>query len=757
MSEEKQARKEALRTRSEHLRQSKTLLSVLMLILCFAIIFGVFLLVASPKKYALKVGDIADETITATKDIEDTIATEKAREAARNSIVEGMTKLDASVSATVDDNMIYVLGVLTDARTDYRIASVQAMATPTPTPTPTPDPATLIPEEGKTAEATVEPTPAPTPAYNSQDVLKAAQGEILSALSAALDGKVELTEDQLVELLEAGESDFDTLCDVVLGVSREVMEEGIKEGALQSKLQSVHLMVLGRGIPNSLTQSAYAILDTGLKENIFIDETATEEERQEAADAVEPVIYKKGQNIVKSGEIVTEQQVALLSALGLLEDNVYDITMILGLAILTLLMLFLVLGYLLALERERLRNPKEIFLLVIVLLLGTGLCCLVKEINQYLAPMELAIIIVAGLLSQGLALVLTPVSGLIAGIVATGSEGIFTASMFQIVLMTVFGGSMAVYLSKNSHKRSALLYGGFAIALVNFIVMFSSGILNAADVKSTLWSAVYGAGGGLLSAVLAVGVMPLLESLFKLVTPQMLLELCNPTQPLLRMLQTEAPGTHHHCLLVANLAEAAADKVGANALLCRVGAYYHDVGKMRRPIFFKENQIDQPNPHNGLDPQVSAAILAAHVRDGVSMAEKYKLPRPVIDLIAQHHGDGLMAYFYFAAKKKAEESGEEVVERDFSYDGPKPQTKEAAILMLADTVEAAARTLKDRSYDNMVAFIEKLVKEKVESGQLAEAPLTFREISEISDAFIRTLAGIYHERIEYPDLKTLKK
>lgn len=755
MSEEKRKRNEALKTKSKRLMQSKTLLSVLMLILCFAIIFGVFLLVAAPKKYSLKVGDIAAETITATKDIEDVIATEKARETARNSIVEGMTKLDSNVSATVDDNMVYVLTALSDARTEYRIASVQAMTTPTPVPTPTPAPETLIPQEG--AEENPTPTPVPTPAYNPQEVLRTAQKEIIGELIKQIDGKVSLPDDMLVKILESGETDFDALCDVVLSVSRDVMEEGIKEGTLQSRLQAVHLQVLGRGIPGALTQAAYAILDTGLQENIFIDETATEEERQEAADAVEPVIYKKGQNIVKSGEIVTSQQVAMLSALGLLEDNLYDVSMILGLAVLTVCMLLSVLGYLLSMERERLRAPKDTLLLVSVLLIGTGLCCLVKEINIYLVPMELMVMIVSGLLSQGLALVLTPVSGIIAGVIAAGSEGVFTASMFQIVLMTLFGGATAVYLSRQTHKRSGLLYGGFAIALVNFAVMIATGILSAADVKPSLWSAIYGAGGGLLSAVLAVGVMPLLESLFKLVTPQMLLELCNPTQPLLRMLQTEAPGTHHHCLLVANLAEAAADKVGANALLCRVGAYYHDIGKMRRPIFFKENQIDQPNPHDGLEPQVSAAILAAHVRDGVSMAEKYKLPRPVIDLIAQHHGDGFMAYFYYAAKKKAEETGEEVQESEFSYDGPKPQTKEAAILMLADTVEAAARTLKDRSYDKMVEFIEKLVKEKVDSGQLSEAPLTFREITEVSEAFIHTLAGIYHERIEYPDLKTLKK
>ena len=158
-----------------------------------------------------------------------------------------------------------------------------------------------------------------------------------------------------------------------------------------------------------------------------------------------------------------------------------------------------------------------------------------------------------------------------------------------------------------------------------------------------------------------------------------------------------------------------------------------------------------------MDPAVSAAILAAHVRDGLALADKYKLPQAVKDMIAQHHGDGTMAYFYYAAKKKADEEGRQIDIRDYSYDGPKPQTREAAILMMADTVEAATRTLKDRSRDSMSAMIQKLVKDKFESGQLSESPLTFRDLSEISDAFIRTLTGIYHERIEYPNMDTLKK
>lgn len=738
--------------------RSGTLLSVLTLALGFAVVFGVFMIVATPKRHDLKAGDIADTTITATKDIEDTIATQKLRDAAAASIVEGTTKLDTSVSTAVDEQVLGVLTAMMNARANYAAAAVLPTPAPTATPTATPE-ATPDPEGGEGAEMD-EPEPtAPldlTPGQEAAAEVERRQAAVVEALGVELSG-LNLTTDQLTTVVTATEDAFDNMCDVVLTLSREAMEEGIREGQLSQRLQALHLQVLGRGVSGGLVQVCYSVLDNSLQENVFIDEEATQEEREKAAAAVEPVMYKKGQNIVQAGEVVTVQQLAMLSSLGLLEDTQVDTSMYLGMAALVALMYGLMLLYLYQFERDLLRRPKEVALLTTVLLLEVAIGMVVKQINLYLIPVQLGAFIIAILMRPRLAITFNVVAGVIAGVLGAGSDGILTSSMFQILLMSLFGGAAAVFLAKRITRRSRLVYAGFAVAAVNFATMMAAGVLTSADIMATLKSALYGAGGGLLSAVLAVGVTPLLENVFNLVTPQMLLELSNPTQPLLRLLQTEAPGTHHHSLLVANLAEAAAYRIGANALLCRVGAYYHDIGKTRRPIFFKENQIDQPNPHDGMDPAVSAAILAAHVRDGLALADKYKLPQAVKDMIAQHHGDGTMAYFYYAAKKKADEEGRQIDIRDYSYDGPKPQTREAAILMMADTVEAATRTLKDRSRESMSAMIQKLVKDKFESGQLSESPLTFRDLNEISDAFIRTLTGIYHERIEYPNMDTLKK
>lgn len=738
---------------------SRTLLSAVTLALGFVLVFGVFTVVATPKRHDLKAGDIAGVTITATKDVEDTIATQRLRDAAAASIVEGTTKLDTSVSAAVDDEVIGILTTMMQARSDYAAAStVLPTATPVPTPTPTPA-ATLAGEDGVLTEQPAE-TPDPYATQREEDRIRLEtekrQTEVLNEFGQKLE-KLKLSQEELRAVLTAKEADFDEFCDVMLNMSRETMEKGVREGTLTTELQSLHLQVLGKGLHTSFVRVSYSVLDNCIKENVFIDEIATQEERDRAAASVQPVIYKKGQNIVQAGELVTEQQLAMLSSLGLLENTHVDTSMYVGMASLTALMYGLMLLYLYQFERELLRNPKEMLLLTLILLLVVALGWMLKGINIYLIPVQMGTIIVAMLLHQRLAITFNVVIGVIAGILGTGSDGMLTSSMFHILLMSLFGGAAAVYLSKRTTRRSGLVYAGFVIALVNFVTMMAAGVLTSTDMGATLKSALYGAAGGVLSAVLAVGVIPLLESTFNLVTPQVLLELSTPTHPLLKMLQTEAPGTHHHSLLVANLAEAAATEVGANPLLCRVGAYYHDIGKTRRPIFFKENQIDQPNPHDGMEPGVSAAILAAHVRDGLALADKYKLPSPIKDMIAQHHGDGVMAYFYYNAKKKADEEGREIDIRDYSYDGPKPQTKEAAILMMADTVEAATRTLKDRSRESMSKMIEKLVKDKFESGELNEAPLTFRDLTLISDAFIRTLTGIYHERIEYPNMDSLKK
>lgn len=259
-----------------------------------------------------------------------------------------------------------------------------------------------------------------------------------------------------------------------------------------------------------------------------------------------------------------------------------------------------------------------------------------------------------------------------------------------------------------------------------------------------------GIANGVLSTVITTGFLPFFENIFRVTTPIKLLELSNPNQPLLRRLLLEAPGTYHHSIIVGNLAEAAAEVIGADSLLVRVAAYYHDVGKTKRPYFFVENQLMQDNPHDKLAPTLSTLIITSHIKDGVDMASRSGLPESVINIIREHHGTTLVPYFYHKATESAKE--ELVDEKEFRYVGPKPQTTESAIVMLADSVEAAVRSLSRPTPGRIEGLIRKIIKERLQDGQFDECDLTLKDLDAVANAFVRVLSGIYHPRIEYPDV-----
>ena len=264
---------------------------------------------------------------------------------------------------------------------------------------------------------------------------------------------------------------------------------------------------------------------------------------------------------------------------------------------------------------------------------------------------------------------------------------------------------------------------------------------------------------GLLVAILANGLLPYLESMFGLTSSVKLLELSNASHPLLKRLLVEAPGTYHHSVIVGNLAETAADNIGADSLLTRVGAYYHDIGKLKRPYFFTENQFGGDNPHDNISANLSSLIIKSHVKDGVEMASNHKLPEQVIAIIEEHHGKNLIAYFYEQAKK--EEKLYDLSAAKFCYEGPKPQSKEAAIIMLADIIEASLHSRKfDKSDHNRIeGYVKEMIKGFLVKKQLDESELNFKELDIIANSFVKVLTGIYHQRIEYPEnlIKEAKK
>lgn len=367
---------------------------------------------------------------------------------------------------------------------------------------------------------------------------------------------------------------------------------------------------------------------------------------------------------------------------------------------------------------------------------------LITRINPYLIPVAACTVLIAVLLHPRIALYTAAVLSLLVATVAGGDA--------RLGLVTFVGSTAGVYGLRRLVHRTDLMLSGVWVAAANVLGIVALYFLDPRLLSSTLVrDGTYGAANGLIVGMLAIGALPYLEEVFNLVTPIRLLELSNPSHPLLRRLQVEAPGTYHHSLLVANLAEAAAEAIGSDSLLVRVGAYYHDAGKIRRPVFFVENQAGVDNPHDKMTPSLSALTLLSHVRDGLDYAREYGLPPVVVDFIPQHHGTNLITYFYHRALQQ----GDAVSEQAFRYEGPRPQRKETAIVMLADAAEGAARTLQRPIPDRIEQTVRRIIREKLDDGQLDECDLTFRDLDVIARTFTRLLATMFHPRIEYPELE----
>lgn len=345
---------------------------------------------------------------------------------------------------------------------------------------------------------------------------------------------------------------------------------------------------------------------------------------------------------------------------------------------------------------------------------------------------------------------------LILSIITTISTYMLNSTNVTVLTVNLFSVILSIFSLTKVQQRSDLARAGIFVSMVNVLIIVSLKLItNTFESEALIKDLAWGGASGVFSAILAIGSLPYLESIFGLVTSFKLFELVNPNQPLLKQLMIKAPGTYQHSLVVGNLAEAAAEAVNADPLLTRVGAMYHDIGKMVRPYFFIENQLGIENQHSKISPRLSALVISAHVKEGLELAKEYKLPGTISEFIPMHHGTSLIAYFYHQAKQT--EDPETVMEEHFRYPGPKPQTKETAILMLADATEAAVRAISKPTVDQIQKTIGKIIKARIDDGQLSEAPLTLVDLEKISTEFLRILQSLYHSRIEYPSEKQIMK
>ena len=479
------------------------------------------------------------------------------------------------------------------------------------------------------------------------------------------------------------------------------------------------------------------------------DKEATEARKAEILATVEPekVVVQKGELVVGKGEVLTERQSAILQQLGYTK-SASPLLVVIGLAVLIAVLMGLVRGFMVHFTPKIYQDERKIVLLMLLLtgtlffydlFLSLNISMVSERAAQvgYLLPVAMGTMLITILLDVRL--------GIIANIILALFAGLYTENA-SFAVVALLGGLTGCLGVSTLGQRSDISRTAFAIAGINAISITGLGLIQSQTVDVILYGVGFGIFNGLISSIFTMGVLPYLETLFGITTSIRLLELANPNQPLLKRLMTEAPGTYHHCIMVGNLGEAAADAIGANGLEVRLGAYYHDIGKLKRPYFFAENQFSGANPHDNITPQLSTLIITSHVKDGLEMAREEKLPPILMDMIGQHHGDSTVSYFYYKAKSLDENAREQ----DFRYENPKPQTKEAAILMMADTVEAAVRSKKDATPGQIEGFIRTLIKGKLNDGQFDECELTFRDLDQIAVAFARVINGIYHKRVEYP-------
>ncbi|MBN1404769.1 MAG: HDIG domain-containing protein [Opitutales bacterium] len=560
-------------------------------------------------------------------------------------------------------------------------------------------------------------------------------------------------------------------------VQAEVLSEEQAISDLKINLSSLD-------IPRNAFLALFRVMRAGLQPNLVFDQQRTDAIVDEAVRNMEPrtVSVSLGETIIEPGLKVSDLQYEQLQAYrqklreggnGTSTDNQFFDRALLALATVFALAIFLRMQ-----RRNRRAHLRELVLAGITVVLNLVLVRMMISLGEgslgqsmptlalilpWLAPIALGPILIAILMGSG-------AGAITAGLVAV-FNGLMQGGSMAITLATLLTGLAGVYACRNVQVRTRVVRAGLMSGLMLgfFALVFSlrDGAANPTDI---LWILLISQLNGFLTGVIAVGLLPIFENLFRHTTDITLLELTDFNHPLLRRMQVNAPGSYHHSLMVANLAENAAMRIGANPLICRAAALYHDIGKIIKPEYFIENQRDG-NPHMERNPSMSALIIKAHVKEGVALAKQYHLPRVVMDIIQQHHGTSLIQYFYYMALKRQNDVNatlyappgackvelDEVTQSTYRYEGPRPQFAESAIVMLADTMEAASRSLKKVTPQSIEDFVNNIVKGRIEDGQLDEAPITMNQINLMKESFIFTLLNMLHSRIEYPKGEPQKK
>lgn len=533
--------------------------------------------------------------------------------------------------------------------------------------------------------------------------------------------------------------------------------------SIRSRAGTVAALKSELEVPTELRSDFNMLLDLIhqlLRPNLTFNQSETETRRKESAAGVSPVLsqVKRGEMIVREGERVSEEQSRVLRILqGDSADLLKTVRTAAGLWLAILLLLYTMHKFARVNIRKYRPDSRDLLFLASVfvatfvlakmgIFISTAMQSAFPYIDSvcyyYALPFAAAAMLVRIVLNSEIAMVFSILFAILIGL-------LFGDNIF-ISIYVLIGSLVAAHSVKYCMSRSSLFRAGLILSVVNMATVASIYAVASQPYDTQfLYRLGFAFCGGFLSALLVNGTIPLAESVFKYTTDFKLMELANMNTPILRELMIQAPGTYHHSIMVGLLVENAAESIGANPLLARVAAYYHDIGKIKKPLYFAENLKKQGNKHDKLAPSMSALVLTSHVKDGVELARESKLGDVLIDIIRQHHGTSLIKFFYDKAQQQSK--GEAVNEQDYRYPGPKPQSREAALIMLADAVEAAGRTLSNPTSARIQGMVQKIINKIFIDGQLNECDLTLKDLHRIAKSFNRILVGIFHQRVEYPE------
>ncbi len=675
------------------IKSSKIINGSIIALVFFIVVFSTLCTSILPETYDLKIGEKSMTDIKAPMDIEDKEATAKLINSAIED-VDPIEKRDATIQIDIKKSIEKFFGRVYESRQRYTNGEISLQQ----------------------AVNTVEE-------YN----------------------RFELSKDEISYMIRSKVNEVQSIESYAYEVIMQIMSIGIRVDDLESEKDKITQYYDGlEGFNSNMKNISIKIINSSIRENTFIDSELTQQKINEAIKKVDKVYIKKGTILVSEGEVINENQYKLLEEAGLVNnDKSNKIMVYIGLALITLLLELIIIIYIYFFNRRLIKETSNLYLLTIVFLIIYLIAKPINSISNYLMPVATAPMLIGILINPLIAIIINIVLSIIISL-STGN------GLYGFIILLI-GGTVGAISTSNTSQRSSIFFSGIIVSITNFLIIFSFGFIQNLEMKRMLIDGFYGVFNGILGSILTIGSLPLWEYVFGILTPIKLLELSNPNHPLLKRVLVEAPGTYHHSIIVGNLSEAAAQAIGCNGLLARVGSYYHDIGKLKRPYFFKENQLTSDNPHDKLTPYISSKIIRNHVTDGRELGNKYKLPEEIIDIISEHHGTSLVKFFYHKALND-EEGTRAVEKKDYQYFGPNPQTKESAIVMIADSVEAAVRSLAEPTKDNIEGLVNKIIKDKLDNGQLSDCDLTLKDIKIITETFINTLMGIFHERIEYPEI-----